>query len=483
MLPQWVHLDYMERFEKVPKKFYDLCFLDRTPLEEEIRLLYQAIKAYTLFITKKVDISGKVVWLCRSKKAQHIAIADVQRFLLEETRYYYPRQYGDKIHMTDIAIAQEFHGKVKWNGNYGVTLEGVFGGEFRQVVYWRYNIFLHEKQTMDIWFEYDKEPSVSISLEITQFINATSTEIAKEWKFDEADLEQVLQIESIHGDGPAFVSICAKGKGRLQIIALHKRISRGSHGFFLPGGERYVTSKREELFCYFDPRDMKPPLNVFFAGWEVIERFLGSNLNRKLGCPFLLMLDRRLTGGSFYVGSKEYEEMVLTVIKKYMKELGFSSDQIIMSGGSMGAYATMYYGCDIKPHALVLMMPLTGIGNVALNEKYNRPGGYPASLDILRYLGGDTDEAAVKRINEKFWDKFDIADWGKSKFIISYMIEDDFESGVYEGLISHLRPDGVQVYGRGLHGRHADGGEAMVNWFSGQIVKMINQDFSERKNK
>ena len=261
---------------------------------------------------------------------------------------------------------------------------------------------------------------------------------------------------------------------------MHKRNSRGSHGYFLPGGERYVTSDREELFCYFDPRDMKPPLNVFFSGWEIPERFQGYNLNRKLGCPFLLLKEHRLRGGSFYVGSKEYEAMVLSVIRNYMRELGFSSNQVILSGLSMGAYASMYYGCDIRPHALVLMKPLAGIGNVAANEKYSRPGGYPTSLDVLKFLGGDTDLEAIKKVNEKFWKKFDSADWGESKFIISYMIEDDFESGVYEEMLSHLRSGGVQVYGRGLHGRHGDAQAATANWFSSQFIKMLSEDFPER---
>lgn len=480
-LPQWVNLEYVECFEVVPKKFYDLVFFDRTPYEEELEPLYQAIKAYTLFITKNVEISGKVAWLCCSKKAQHISAGEIQRFLLEETRYYYPKPYGDKVHMTDIAIAQGFSGKVRWDGNFGVTLEGEFGDEFRQVAYWRYDIFLYEKRTMDIWLEYSKDSTVSISMEVTQFVNSTSVEVARQWIFDEADLEQVAQIESENGDAPAFISICAKGRGKLKITALHKRISRGSHGFFLPGGERYVTSEREELFCYFDPRDMKPPLNVFFAGWEVIERFLGYNMNRKLECPFLLLLERRLTGGCFYRGSEEYEEMVRTVIRKYMNELGFSSDQVILSGGSMGAYASMYYGCDIKPHAIVLMKPLAGIGNIAMNEKYVRPMGYASSLDILRCVGGDMDEDTAKLVNDQFWNKFDGADWGKSKFIVAYMIEDDFEGNVYTSMISHLRSCGVQVYGKGFHGRHSDGGEAIVHWFSIQLTKMLNNDFPERK--
>ena len=67
----------------------------------------------------------------------------------------------------------------------------------------------------------------------------------------------------------------------------------------------------------------------------IVENFQGYNLNRKLGCPFLLLEEHRLMGGSFYAGTREYEKLVVAVIKKYMEELGFSSDQVILSGLSM----------------------------------------------------------------------------------------------------------------------------------------------------
>ncbi len=36
-------------------------------------------------------------------------------------------------------------------------------------------------------------------------------------------------------DGPIFVSLLAKGKGKLKIINLHDRHSRKSYGEFFPG--------------------------------------------------------------------------------------------------------------------------------------------------------------------------------------------------------------------------------------------------------
>ncbi|MCI8712118.1 MAG: accessory Sec system protein Asp2 [Ruminococcus sp.] len=492
-LPGWVHLDHVEFFgrvedgeEKKPKKStkpYDMFFFDRTPLEEEIEPLYQAIKAYTLFITKNVEIEGQVAWLCCCKKARHIASTDIQRFLLEETKFYFPKPYGSKFNMRDIAIAQGFSGKVKWNGNYSVELEGEFGEEYQQVAFWRYNIFLEKGQVSDLWLEYKKDSTVSISVEVTQFVIGSISAILDQWEFQDAELKDVMQIASNKGEGFAFISIRAKGKGKLQIIALHKRDSRGSHGCFLPGGERYVTSEGEEAFCYFDPGDLQPPFCVYFSGYKTVEGFEGYYMMKGMGCPYLLIAEPRLEGGAFYMGSKEYEKIYVDMIRKYMKELGFTADQVVLSGLSMGTYGALYYGCDIRPHAIILGKPLASIGDVAANEKYVRPGGFPTSLDVLKCQCGASDAEAVQRLNAKFWNKFEATDWENSKFAIAYMMEDDYDANAYQMLISHIRSEGAQVYGKGLHGRHNDNTGGIVNWFVDQYRKILNDDFGRGKGK
>lgn len=483
-LPETVYLDHIDIFSKTALKSYDLFFLDRTPLEEEINPLYEAVKAYTLFVTERVNVSGMVAWLCKCKKAQKIEGDDIQRFLWNETRYYYPKPYGDKFSLRDLAVAQGFSGKVKWDGNYSVTLEGEFGDDFRQVAFWRYNSFLEQGQLVDLWLEYWKEPKVSLSLVITQFAYGSADHILQQWYFDENELQQIMQIEGQRGNGSMFASLHARGNGKLKIVALHKRISRGNHGFFLPGGERYVTARREEAFCYFDPGDLKPPLNVYFSGYKTKQGFEGYNLMKNLGSPFLLVAESRLEGGGFYMGSGEYERLFVNLVKKYMEELGFTADQVILSGISMGTYGALYYGCDIKPHAMILGKPLASIGNVAANEKYLRPGGFSTSLDVLLYQSGGLGENEVTKLNDRFWNKFSAVDWGRSKFIVSYMLEDDYDADAYATLLSHLQSEGVRVYGKGIHGRHNDNTPAIVNWFVGQFEKVLREDFSRRiKNK
>lgn len=479
-LPEGVTLDYAEEFTEPPEKAYDLFFLDRNLLEEEIRQVYRSAKAYTLFVTSKVDVRGRMEWLCRSRRAQHLPRADIQRFLTEETRFYFPRPYGEKFALRDVAVAHGFSGKVKWNGNQNILLEGDFGEEFRQAAYWRYNNPLPKGEAADFWLEYDKDPSVEIVLEVTIFATGTASIVLERLELSEKDLEQVVRLESSKGNGTLFFSVKAKGRGRLWLTGLHKRLSRGKHGYFLPGGERYVTSSREEAFCYFDPGDLKPPLNVYFSGYKTLEGFEGYFMVKALGCPFLLIAEPRLEGGSFYMGSDEYEQIYVNMIRKHMKELGFTPDQVILSGLSMGTFGALYYGCDIRPHAMIVGKPLASIGNVAANEKHLRPGGFPTSLDILRFQCGGSGEECVQRLNEKFWNKFEKTDWGSSKFVAAYMIEDDYDADAYLSMLSHLQSDGVQAYGKGIHGRHNDDTTGIINWFLNQYKKILREDFGRK---
>jgi accessory secretory protein Asp2 len=283
--------------------------------------------------------------------------------------------------------------------------------------------------------------------------------------------------------GPVFISLHVKGHGKLKIVALHDRYSRRGHGVFLPGGERYVASNREEIFHYFDPGDLKPPLCVYFSGYKTMQGFEGYFMMKRLGCPFLLIAEPRLSGGCFYMGTEEYEKACADIIRRRMEELGFSNDQVILSGLSMGTFGALYYGCDILPHAMILGKPLASIGLVAENERLHRPGGFPTSLDVLNYIAGDTDDASVQRLDDKFWNKFDATDWRSSKFIVAYMIEDDYDSKAYDMLISHLKTDGAQLYGKGIHGRHNDATGDIVAWFIGQYERVLIEDFSRRIEK
>ena len=479
-LPNYVELTFAEEFLVPPKQTYDLVFVDRPIKKAELKALCKATKAHTLYVTDKEVWNENMQEFYTRKVGKRIAADNLQDFLLKETKYYFSKPYGEKFHSYDVAVAQGFSGTIQWNGNESILLEGDFGEQMNQAAYWRSNIPVFEGQAIEFWLEYKKDPEIEIALSITQFVGGSISEVQKTWFFTEDELDEVIIVDNQLKTGAVFISLLAKGKGSLEIIALHDRHSRRGHGVFLPGGQRYVTSNREEIFSYFDPGDLKPPLAVYFSGYKTMQGFEGYYLMRNMGCPFLLIAEPRLEGGSFYMGDNEYETGIVDIIKKHMKELGFSKDQVILSGLSMGAFGALFYGCDIRPHAVIVGKPLASIGDVAKNERLLRPGGFPTSLDVLSKVSGDCDEESVKRLNERFWNKIDAAKWDNSKFVVSYMIEDDFDSTAYQTLLSHVNGSGMKVYGKGIHGRHNDETGAIVAWFKRQYDKILQEDFGRK---
>ena len=468
---------YEENLAETEIKMFDVVILNRSITEEERFYLFKLAKAYCVFVLTETEINEPTKWLCKSKKAKFLTPEFMKAFLQGPVQDYYAKPYGEKYRPENLTIGEGFHGKIDWTGFTGLTLTGDFGKEFKQAAFWRNNIPVFHDQSIDFWLEYEKTGNVEIALRIVQFVSGSVNRVQNTWNFSEKDLQNVVYITNSKGEGPIFVSILAKGQGSLKIIGLHDRYSRRGKGAFLPGGERRVTKNREEIFFYFDPGDLKPPLNVYFSGYKTQEGFEGYNLMRNMGAPFLLVSESRLEGGAFYIGSEEYENLVKSGIQHYLDELGFTNEQVIFSGLSMGTFGALYYGCDFQPHSIIIGKPLASIGDIANNERINRPGGFPTSLDVLYKQYSNLDQESIKAINKKFWDKFDSVDWKDTQFAVAYMIEDDYDTTAYPSLLSHIKDDQVEIYSKGLHGRHNDNTGGIVSWFIGRYNYILNEYF------
>lgn len=483
VLPKDVQITFMDEVTKEQKTEFDIVFVERRLTYKEIQLLLPQTRTYALYFIEGIELTENMQKFFACKKGKWLKKEDILHFLKEEARNYFPKPYGEKFKHNNFSVAQGFKGQVMYDGFYSVTMTGQFGDELSQIGYWRNNIPVFQGQAIDLWLEYETKGEVEVALCVTQFVSGTLSDIQQKWVFSQKELDQVVTVDNQMKTGQVFVSLMAKGEGTLKMVALHDRYSRRGHGTFLPGGERYVTKKREEIFYYFDPGDMKPPLNVYFSGYKTLQGFEGHNMMKKMGAPYLLIAEPRLEGGGFYMGDKEYETAMVDIVKKHMLELGFTREQLILSGLSMGTFGALYYGCDLLPHAMILGKPLASIGDVAANERLHRPGGFPTSLDVLKYQTGGMENSNVQQLNDRLWNKFDASDWRKSKFVVSYMIEDDYDGTGYEMLISHLKSAGVQVYGKGIHGRHNDATGAIAGWFKSQYDKILREDFSRRIEK
>ena len=483
-IPETVDLEWFDELEEPPKGLMDLVILDRNITLAEDRILKKITRGYCLYATEHVNMDFlSTRQFFEGRMGQYLYSGDVQEFLDHEVRNYYPNPYGEKFSPNSLTVSPFFAGRISCNGNYDMLLEGDFGESFTQIAYWKHNIPVFEGQAIDLYLEYEKTGSVEIELQILKFVNGSIGDLERVWKFDEDQLQGVVRIDNDGAYGPVSASIHAKGEGTLKIISLHDRHSRRGHGFFLPGGRRLVSSNGEEIFSYFEKGDRKPPFAVYFSGYRSQEGFEGYYMMRGLGCPFLLLTDPRSEGGAFYVGEDDFEEMILQEIRKRTMELGFSKGDVILSGASMGTFGSLYYGSKLKPHALLLAKPLTNMGNVARNERILRAGGFATSLDILMKNYDSLDDDAIEAFNNRLWERFDVADWSRTKFIISYLYEDDYDPDGYRNILEHLKSTGVEVYGKGVHGRHTDNSATVMAWFKSQYRKLLEEDFGRKSGK
>ncbi|WP_028242534.1 accessory Sec system protein Asp2 [Pseudobutyrivibrio ruminis] len=461
------------------KDIYEIVILEKNIEEDDFDILKEHSYSYCLFAVKDLQLNDTTKMLFAQRMGKILYHNEIQSFLDNDAKKYFSKPYGEKLKPSDIGISRDFKGKISWDGNYCVNLEGDYGSKLNQIAFWRNNIPITKGQAIEFWLEYKKDESVDISLSIKEYAVGSLADEIEVKEFSEDDLKNPVIIEGKE-DGEIFCSVNASGTGKLGIIALHDRVSHYDVGSFMVGGKRFVTSEGEEIFAYFDPGDLKPPLAVYFSGYKTLEGFEGYQMMRKMGCPFLLIADQRFEGGGFYMGSPEYEKLMVDIVDSYLAKLDFYPNELILSGISMGTTGAMFYGCDLKPHALIIGKPLVSLGDIAFNERLKRPKGFATSLDLLNHYGGGMDEGAIDRLNEKFWEKLRHTDFSRTKFIVSYMIEDDYDSTAYEKLLSELNSSGVQVYGKGLHGRHNDNTLGITTWFKGQYDKVLKNDFNRK---
>lgn len=470
------------RFNWESDKLYDVTILSKTLSWGEAYDLHKHIKAYTLYALSYVEMNEATDWLIKARKGKTITKEDLQLFLDNKVQLYYPNPYGEKFRLNDIHISQNFNGKVNWYGQTYLELNGIFGNDFNQTIFWRNNIPIFKFQSIEFWLEYEKSDNVEIMMEIVQMRKGTVSEIQKKWCFSEIEMSDMVYIENKDIDSNLFISIFAKGEGTLKIKGLHDRYSRKGEGMFLPGGVRKITSKREEVFFYYDPGMMKPPLNIYFSGYKTLEGFEGYNMMRSLGSPFLLISESRLEGGAFYIGDDEYNSLIISEINRVLRELNFKNSDVIFSGLSMGSYGALLYSCYFKPYAVVVGKPLINIGNIAKNGRLKRPGVFSTSLDVLYKNYGNLDDRSIESLNDYFWNIFIHTDWSNTKLIISYMIEDDYDSTAYKDILEHCSNYGIMIIGKGLHGRHNDNTGGIVSWFYKQLENIMLNEFNQEDN-
>lgn len=462
-------------FQNSKYKEIDVMICTDTIDEEVLNQFHHCIEPYSLIIDKRLEryVPSHII---NTKSPVFMDFNKEWDVIDRIALYFFSDQRGSKLSTPSIIINQFFEGEKILYGQHRLKLKGNFSDiKSNFLLTWGRNIWMNGK-SQKLWLEFSHSAHVNLTMTIVTDYGLNGEQF-KTWTYSHNEIRNGIEVKIEEGMSHLNVSLMATGEGWLEIGPLHFRDSHGDYGEYLLGGKKFFDYQNEEIFYYFHPGDLKPPLNVYFAGYHSAEGFEGFYMMKKLGAPFILITDPRLEGGSFYLGSKELENKLIAIILKYLDILNFTTDDLILSGLSMGTFGALYYSAYLSPRFVILGKPLANLGTVASNEQLVRPGGFPTSLDILYSLTGSLTEDSILKLNKRFWDTFRINNFDSTKFIISYMINDDYDDSAYYDILEYLSDKNSLIIGKGLIGRHNDNSSGIIEWFLKQYEQLLREDF------
>lgn len=468
--------------QKTPQPLrFNAVFITDSVKEHLLEPLDTMVEAHAVFFNPSVKFSSnRPRGFYKRKVARALPFSGTRQAIVTYLhRNLFHGQYGGRLKIPEFDIHPQFSGKVIYEGHVGVHFSGNFGEDFTPLYSYRYNI-VRFPMAIEFWQEYTKDSSCDIAIEMTTFFAGALHTPDRRFFLTGRDLDKPFVLEPKDNDSYYSMTIFAKGQGNLRFGCMHWRYSRQGLGQFVLGGQRVEDKKRQELITYFNPGDMKPPLNVYFSGYRGAEGFEGYGVMKRLKSPFMLIGDPRLEGGSFYTGSRELEDKLKMQIQNSLDYLGFDNSQLIFSGLSMGTFGSLYYASDFDPYALIVGKPFASLGNTAKMMKLKRPDEFETMGDVLRNVTGGTDLASIEQLTEKFWNKFKQSDFEKTEFAIAFMENDDYDATAAQELIAYLSQKDVHIYTKGYSGRHNDKSPAINKWMFTQYQKLLTEKFGRK---
>ena len=464
----------------------DVTVIDARCELHHLEAIDSLVAPYTLLVARDVMPSFDATYqrFFARKAVVSVDVADPQRLVDELPRKYFATPFGQKLEVRTVLVSP-FHTSGSWSeGNAYLAATITDGtGSFRQLVTWKENISYESDHPLELWPEFVLDPGCEIEFGVQLIQSGTPDVIAFQRRYSQAELAEPI-IFSDPTCGYLSCSVFAKGNGLVKIGPVHYRHSRLGAGEFLPGGKRIVDSRREELFYYFHPGNLEPPLNIYFAGYRASEGFEGYLMMSGLGHPFLLVTDPRLEGGRFYVGSKELEGGLLRVIREHIDSLGFREEDVIFSGLSMGAFGALYYGSQFRALAIIAAKPIIDLGYVAERGRLVRPKDFRTIFDIVNFWSKDDSDgnaATVDAFTRGLIERWNgDPGFGDTKILMSYMEQDDYDDQAYYTILNSQTGKPTTVIARGFQGRHNDDNASIVSRFVSQYKWVIDEYLESR---
>lgn len=455
------------------------------PTDEDLKSLFKYVDSYRVLAINQLEpVTDFQKYYFKCKLVRQLDITEPKEIINWVHKRLFDGQLGTKLDVSTLEIHPNFCKVVKYNGLNSITINDNFGEKYKTIATYKWGMFIDDHRILKLWPEFVKTGTIQIQLIIYEVYPGNPNTADRRLVYTEKDLQNEVEIRDTIGKGTLHAVIEVKGNGTLTLGALHYRWSRLGIGNFFPGGSRVADKDREEIDFYFNPGDMKPPLNIYFSGWRSAEGFEAFYMMRSFGGPFLLFADPRLDGGAFYLGSEELENKVVQTIEDKLDYLGFTNKQLTMSGMSMGSFGALYYGSKLEPHSIILAKPLCDLGTIASNER-SRFGTFATSLDILSKYEDNklTIKQKIKLLDNKFWNSFDKINWSNVSFYITYMKQDEYDTLSYERLLRHFakqeRP--IHLVIQGYDGHHTDNSTPGIIWFKHQYRWILHNYFGRVK--
>lgn len=468
--------------EKPIKKYNALLLTDASTLDE-YQSLIEMMDYYTILYDKQQITNENLDRMLTKKLSHSVSLANPQQIISDIATFFYSGQYGLRIQPNRMAFANSYQGIVQRNGEHEISIAGDFGDEYSYLCSWReHNWALADlERKTELFLEYHTSGNIEIQLKVIE-ANQYSGQVHKVYTFDQQQLKQAVNYGPKLGSSHIHnYQLYVKGKGQLRIGSLHLRFARGKYGAFILGGERFADEKGHELISYFEPGDFKPPLCVYFGGFRSAEGFEGYYMMKNMKTPFMLFEDLGLVGGAFYRGTPEFQQRIISKIQEKLAYLGFTNDQLVLSGMSMGTHASLYYAVDLQPHGIVINKPLVNLNTVAENQIIKAPQIFPYVLDLQTYLKAHQNLDDIHQIDQEFWQHFRLGDLSKTDFFIAHMLNDDYDDRIFKQLREWLIQYQNVVMNKGIPGRHNDNGSISNPTFLYYYHLLLERDFNRKE--
>ncbi len=438
-------------------------------------VLFSRLPANNILYDRRCAIAASIQPIADLKNAHAVDFSDIDRLAHIIHYDFFPAQWGFKLSFDRFRLAPDFTGELIERAQASATLRGDFGDEWTTLATWTQRTWSYGDWYETFYPECQFSTGVDVRF-VLRVVAMSSGRLIATHTLESSDFLTGLPFYVGSEDADIMVSVAGKGSGEITLGRQHVVRTREGYGHLFAGGQRHIDPDvlAQSIATYFDAGDLKPPLVVYFSGFNIGESFEGLFMMQAMGVPFLLISDSRLYGGAFYMGSAILENQILETIKDTLHRLGFGPHDVILTGLSMGTTGALYYGGQIAPKAIVVGKPLPDVGTVAERGRLYRPTGFETAADIVMMLGGSNDEQGIATVNEHFWRKFRKADLSQTILGVTYMRQDDYQPNGFDRIYHQLSTQNspVQFLHKGWIGRHNDNTGGIVQWFV-QIIRLI----------